>query len=320
MQEPLVAIIGPTAVGKTKLSLTLAKRFNAEIISGDSMQVYKGMDVGTAKPTVEERNNIPHHMIDILPPEEEFSVAAFQARVDELIPKIINRNRLPMLVGGTGLYVKALIQGFIFPDMETDWKLRERLEAEAEEYGTEYVHNKLKAIDPPLAEKLHPNDLRRVIRGIEVYKQTGKTSTHFKKEAKERPPRYRAIKIGLRREREELYDRINRRVDIMIEEGLIEEVKELYETGYDRDLQSMQGLGYKEIIGYLEGEYDLKEAIRLIKRDTRHFAKRQLTWFRKDKEIDWFDVDKMKFEDLITQTEELIRTNLQPEDKKLIEG
>ncbi|SJZ60323.1 tRNA (adenosine(37)-N6)-dimethylallyltransferase MiaA [Selenihalanaerobacter shriftii] len=320
MNEPLVAIIGPTAVGKTELSLELAKRLNTEIISGDSMQVYKEMDIGTAKPTPEERQGIPHHMIDILSPDEDFSVAEFQERVDKIIPEIIERDKLPMLVGGTGLYIKALIQGFIFPDMESDWDLRERLEADANEHGTEYVHDKLKEIDSILADKLHPNDLRRVIRGIEVYKQTGQTSTYFKKKAKERPPRYRAVKIGLRRDREELYDRINRRVDLMVEQGLVEEVKKLYNAGYDESLTAMQGLGYKEIIGYLEGEYDLNEAIRLIKRDTRHFAKRQLTWFRKDEEINWFDVDRLEFSEVIKRAEQLIKNKLTAGDLKLTEG
>lgn len=318
MKEPLIAIIGPTAVGKTELSLTLAKNLNAEIISGDSMQVYEGMDIGTAKPTVEERQGIPHHMIDILTPDQDFSVADFQERVDELIPEIVERGRLPMLVGGTGLYIKALIQGFIFPEMETDWELRERLETEAEEHGTEYVHDKLKEIDPTLADKLHPNDLRRVIRGIEVYQQTGKTSTHFRQKAKERPPRYQAVKIGLNRDRDELYDRINRRVDLMIDKGLIEEVRELYEAGYERGLTSMQGLGYKELIGYFEGEYDLEEAVRLIKRDTRHFAKKQLTWFRKDDEIHWFDVGEYEHEKLVSDVEEVIKDELSSEYKKLI--
>jgi tRNA dimethylallyltransferase len=310
MQEPLVAIIGPTAVGKTKLSLALAKRLNAEIISGDSMQLYKEMNIGTAKLLPEEQKGIPHHLLDIISPEAEFSVADFQEKADKLISEIIERERLPLLVGGTALYIKALIQGFIFPDMETDWELRERLEEEAEKHGTEYVHDKLKEIDTILADKLHPNDLRRVIRGIEVYKQTGKTSTYFKRKAKERPPRYNAVKIGLRRDREKLYERINKRVDLMIEDGLVEEVEKLYNGGYDRELQSMQGLGYKEVIGYLEGEYDLNEAIRLIKRNTRHFAKKQLTWFRKDEEIHWFDVGEMEFDNLVSESESLIKDKL----------
>ncbi len=306
MREPLVAIVGPTAVGKTRLSLELAQDLEGEIISADSMQVYQGMDIGTAKASLEEQQLIPHHLIDIIEPDEEFSVADFQRQVDKLIPEIHQRGRLPMLVGGTGLYVKAVISGFIFPDMETNWDLRNRLTEEAEEYGTQYVHDKLREVDSVLADKLHPNDLRRVIRGIEVYQQTGKTSTYFKEEAKRRPPRYQAVKIGLRRERENLYQRINQRVDKMIEEGLVKEVKELYKEGYDRDLISMQGLGYKEIIGYLEDEYDLKEAIRLIKRDTRHFAKRQFTWFKRDDSIHWFDVDKYNFAELLNDVKSII--------------
>ena len=300
MREQILALVGPTAVGKTKLSLRLAQDLKGEIISADSMQIYKGMDIGTAKASREERDLVPHHLIDIVDPDEEFSVADFQEEVDELIPKIDQQGKLPMLVGGTGLYVKSVIEGFIFPDMEKDWDLRNRLEEEAEEKGTEYVHDKLKEIDPKLADKLHPNDLRRVIRGIEVYRQTGKTSTHFKEKAKERPPRYDAVKIGLFREREKLYERINKRVDQMIDQGLIEEVRSLYQQGYDLELTSMQALGYKQLINHFEGEYDLEEAIRLIKRDTRHFAKRQLTWFKRDDDIKWFDVGEYEFEELVT--------------------
>ena len=307
MRERILAIVGPTAVGKTKLSLRLAQDLDGEIISADSMQIYKGMDIGTAKASPDERERVPHHLIDFIEPDEEFSVADFQARVDELIPAIDERGKLPMLVGGTGLYVKAVIQGFIFPDMETDWELRDRLEAEAEEKGTEYVHDKLKEIDPKLADKLHPNDLRRVIRGIEVYRKTGKTTTHFKEKAKERPPRYNAVKIGLMREREKLYERINKRVDKMIEEGLIEEVRELYQQGYDLELTSMQALGYKQLINHFEGEYDLEEAIRLIKRDTRHFAKRQLNWFKRDDEIKWFNPADYEFETLVAEVKEEIK-------------
>lgn len=300
MREQILALVGPTAVGKTKLSLRLAQDLKGEIISADSMQIYKGMDIGTAKASREERDLVSHHLIDIVDPDEEFSVADFQEEVDELIPKIDQQGKLPMLVGGTGLYVKSVIEGFIFPDMEKDWDLRNRLEEEAEEKGTEYVHDKLKEIDPKLADKLHPNDLRRVIRGIEVYRQTGKTSTHFKEKAKERPPRYDAVKIGLFREREKLYERINKRVDQMIDQGLIEEVRSLYQQGYDLELTSMQALGYKQLINHFEGEYDLEEAIRLIKRDTRHFAKRQLTWFKRDDDIKWFDVGEYEFEELVT--------------------
>jgi tRNA dimethylallyltransferase len=311
VREPVVAIVGPTAVGKTRLSLTLAQDLQGEIISADSMQVYKRMDIGTAKASEEEQRLVPHHLIDIIEPDEEFSVADFQERVDELIPKIYRRGKLPMLVGGTGLYVQAVIEGFIFPEMEPDWELRERLTAEAEEKGTEFVHDKLRKIDSKLADKLHPNDLRRVIRGIEVYQQTGQTSTYFQQKAENTPPRYQAVKIGLRRKRDSLYERINQRVDLMIKEGLVDEVRELYKEGYDRNLISMQGLGYKEIIAYFEGEYDLQEAIRLIKRDTRHFAKRQFTWFKRDKSIHWFDVDQYDFDDLLKDVKGLIESKIE---------
>ncbi|TDX53292.1 tRNA (adenosine(37)-N6)-dimethylallyltransferase MiaA [Orenia marismortui] len=310
MQEPLVAIVGPTAVGKTRLSLALAQDLDGEIISADSMQIYKKMDIGTAKASQEEQKLVPHYMIDIIEPDQEFSVADFQTRVDELIPKISQKGKLPLLVGGTGLYVKSVIDGFIFPDMEVDWELRKRLEEEAEEYGTQHVHDKLREIDSKLADKLHPNDLRRVIRGIEVYQQTGKTTTYFKEKAKNTPPRYQAVKIGLRRSRENLYQRINQRVDLMIKEGLIDEVRELYDEGYNRDLISMQGLGYKEIIAYFEGEYDLDEAIRLIKRDTRHFAKRQFTWFKRDKSINWFDVEEYDFDSLLNEVKEIVGSKI----------
>lgn len=309
MQEAIVAIVGPTAVGKTRLSLQLAQDLDGEIISTDSMQIYQGMDIGTAKASLEEQELVPHHMIDVVAPNEEFSVADFQEAADKLIPEISQRGHLPMLVGGTGLYLKAVIDGFIFPEMETDWDLRERLEEEAKEHGTEYVHDKLRQVDPKLADKLHPNDLRRVIRGIEVYKHTGQTITYYKEKAKNTPPRYQALKIGLRRNREELYQRINKRVDLMIEEGLVGEVEELHNKGYHKDLISMQGLGYKEILAYLEGEYDLEEAVRLIKRDTRHFAKRQFTWFKRDKSIHWFNVDEYKFEDLLSDVKKLIIDN-----------
>ncbi|GAB6136859.1 tRNA (adenosine(37)-N6)-dimethylallyltransferase MiaA [Halanaerobaculum tunisiense] len=310
MRESIVAIVGPTAVGKTELSLELAQDLEGEIISADSMQIYKQMDIGTAKAPPEKRKVVPHHMIDILDPADEFSVADFQGQVDELIPEIAKRDKLPMLVGGTGLYIKSLIQGFLFPDMEKDWELRNRLEAEAEEKGTEYVHDKLKEIDPTLADKLHPNDVRRVVRGIEVYQETGKTITHFKEKAKQRPPRYDAVKIGLWRQREELYDRINQRVEQMIDQGLIDEVKNLYEQGYDRELTSMQGLGYKELIGYFADEYDLEEAIRLIKRNTRHFAKRQLNWFKRDDSIHWFDVGEYDFAELVAEVKKVVNEEL----------
>ena len=306
---PLLVIVGPTAVGKTDFSLSLAGEINGEIISADSMQIYEEMDIGTAKATPKERELVPHHLVDCIPPDQEFTVADFQERAEILIPEIYYRGSTPMLVGGTGLYVQSVVEGFIFPEMETDWDFRREMEELAEEKGTEFVHDKLKKVDPELASQRHPNDLRRVIRGLEVHKQTGKTVTYWKERAERQPRRYNDIKIGLRREREELYDRINRRVDIMIEEGLIDEVKELLEEGYDRDLISMQGLGYKEIIGYLEGDHDLERAIYLLKRDTRHFAKRQLTWFRRDDNIHWLNPAEMSTEEMVAEVKEIIENS-----------
>ena len=225
---PLLVIMGPTAVGKTSLSLNIAKKCNGEIISADSMQVYREMDIGTDKVSQEIQKKITHHLIDISSPEEKFSVAEYQKKVDNLITEITNKGKLPMLVGGTGLYIDAVVKGFMLPEMEKDKVLREELREKAARHGNKYIHNMLAEIDPELADKLHPNDLRRVIRGIEIYYQTGKTKTYYKKKQKKRGPRYNFLKIGLKRERDELYKRINKRVDQMIEEGLLDEVKQLY--------------------------------------------------------------------------------------------
>ena len=303
---PLLIILGPTAVGKTELSIRIARKINAEIISADSMQIYKDMDIGTAKASTEIREEIPHHLINEISPEKKFSVAEFQARVDQLIPKIIDRGNWPMMVGGTGLYINAVVDGFMLPEMEPDKELRSKLQKEAKEKGNEYVHDKLKEIDPDLAEKLHPNDLRRVIRGIEIYQKTGKTKTYYRKKQEKRPPRYNALKIGLTRKREELYQRINKRVDLMMEDGLLDEVKELL-ANYNPGKTARQALGYKELIKYLDREIELKEAIRLIKRDTRHLAKKQLTFFRRDDEINWFNLSECKkelvYQDVINNIE-----------------
>ena len=301
----LPIILGPTAAGKTELSIKLAREFDAEIISADSMQVYKDMDIGTAKVTVDIQNTIPHHMIDILTPDGDFSVADYQKKVDKLIPNIYSRNKLPLLVGGTGLYIKALIEGFLLPEMDNDPDLRKKLRKQAREKGNKYVHNKLAKIDPQLAKKLHPNDLRRVIRGIEIYKQTGKTKTYFIEKQSQNPDRYKALKIGLYREREELYQRINKRVDNMIEQGLVREVKNLL-ANYELSKTAKQALGYKEIIAYLDGQFDLEEALRRIKRDTRHFAKKQLTWFKRDDSINWFNLSSLTEETVYKDCMKLI--------------
>ena len=300
---PLLVLLGPTAVGKTKLSLAIAREINAEIISADSMQIYCKMNIGTAKVSPEIQKEISHHMIDIISPEENFSVAAYQKAVDKLIPRICNQQKIPLIVGGTGLYIKAVTKGFLLPPMKKNKALRNKLGKKANQEGKKAVHKKLQQIDPELAQKLHPNDLRRVIRGIEIYHQTGKTRTYYQKKQKQQPDRYHFLKIGLKRSRQELYQRINRRAQEMINQGLISEVKKLINE-YQLSPTALQALGYKEIFGYIEGKYDKKKALRLIQRNTRHYAKKQLTWFKRDRDIHWFNLSKMEYskvrEEIIT--------------------
>lgn len=287
--KPLVVIIGPTAAGKTAVSVQCAQALDGEIVSGDSMQVYRGMDIGTAKITPHEKQNIPHHMIDIINPNEEFSVADFQQRAQSCIDNILTRGKLPILVGGTGLYIQAIVDNLDFTEIEIDWDFRNHLKVLAREKGNAYLHQQLKNVDPQAALKIHPNDLRRMIRALEVFEKTGKPISEFQKASKQIPSPYSPIMIGISMEREVLYDRINERVEKMFEMGLEEEVKKMLRKGYDSSLIAMQGLGYKEVIPYLQGQYDLEEVKRVLKRDTRHFAKRQLTWFKRDERITWFN-------------------------------
>lgn len=305
---PLLVIVGPTAVGKTDFALTLAQEIHGEIISADSMQVYQKMNIGTAKPSAEEIAMVPHHLVDCIPPDQEFTVADYLTRVEALIPAICQRGSIPMLVGGTGLYIQAVTEGFSFPEMDTDWAFRDEMHRLAEEQGPEAVHARLREVDPDLADKLHPNDLRRVIRGIEVFRQTGQTTTYFQNRAKEAPKRYDTIKVGLMRDRDELYERINHRVDLMMQMGLVDEVRALLAEGYASELIAMQGLGYKEIVGFLKGEYDLEEAVYRLKRDTRHFAKRQLTWFKRDEEILWLNPGEQSVRTMVDLVKEQVAT------------
>lgn len=289
MKKRLLIIAGPTAVGKTDTGIILADKLNGEIISADSMQIYKNMDIGTAKPSLEERKGVMHHLIDIVNPDENFSVAEFQRLAKGIIDDLISNKKLPIIVGGTGLYINSLIYDMDFTQSVYNRKLRETLQEEAENMGNEYIHNKLRKIDPGLADRIHPNNVRRVIRAIEVYYETGDKMGDFSKDIV-LSDEYEFFLAGLTRERRELYDRINTRVDIMIGQGLIEEVRNLLNLGYSKDLIAFKGLGYKEIIGYLEGKYDLNEAIRILKRNTRRYAKRQLTWFRRYDGINWYNV------------------------------
>ena len=289
MRKRLLIIAGPTAVGKTDTGIILANRLKGEIISADSMQIYKNMDIGTAKPSPEERKGIVHHLIDIIRPDEDFSVAEFQRLAKNIIDNLISNKKLPIIVGGTGLYINSLIYDMDFTQSVSNRKLRETLQKEAENMGNKYIHNKLKKIDRDLADRIHPNNIRRVIRAIEVYYETGDKIGDFSKDIALNDE-YEFFLVGLMRDREELYDRINTRVDIMMEQGLVEEMRNLLNSGYPKDLISFKGLGYKEVIGYLEGKYDLNEAIRILKRNTRRYAKRQLTWFRRYNDINWYNV------------------------------
>ncbi|MFU0791032.1 tRNA (adenosine(37)-N6)-dimethylallyltransferase MiaA [Virgibacillus proomii] len=287
MKNKVIAIVGPTAVGKTKLSIEVAKRYSGEIISGDSMQVYRGMDIGTAKIAKEEMQGIPHYMIDIKDPDEPFSVADFQQYVTHYIDIITKKNKPPILVGGSGLYVQAALYSYHFPTYKRDEKVVEKLENEIAAFGIEPLYKRLQEIDPKQAAKIHPNNHRRVVRALEIYETTGKRMSDFQQQVKESP--YDVKLIGLEMQRDELYRRINHRVDMMMERGLINEVEKLYQKGYTHE-QSMQAIGYKEFIPYLKGEKTLEEAVETLKQNSRRYAKRQYTWFRNKMDVVWYDV------------------------------
>lgn len=289
MKRPLIILAGPTAVGKTALSVRLAKQINASVISADSMQVYRHMDIGSAKITPEEMDGVPHYLVDVLDPEEEFSVVCFQQMAKEAAEEIYARGQIPLVVGGTGFYIQALLYDIDFTENDGDDSFRRELEQTAKEKGSEYLHDLLKERDPKAAEQIHPNNVKRVIRALEFYQQTGKRISEHNEEERGKESPYEFAYFVLTDERSRLYERIDRRVDLMMEQGLVEEVRELKERGVRRDSTAMQGLGYKELYAYLDGAYDLEEAVRVIKRDTRHFAKRQLTWFKRERNVIWAD-------------------------------
>jgi tRNA dimethylallyltransferase len=297
----LLILLGPTGVGKTDISIKLAKKLpNIEIISADSMQIYKYMDIGTAKPNKNILKTIKHHMIDIVDPAENFDVIKYSKLATKIILDIFKRGKIPILIGGSGLYITSIIEP-IFSGPNKDSIYREILEEESKIYGKEYLYNKLVKIDPISALKINSNDLKRIIRALEVYKSTGKTISYLQKKAYNKNAKFKYQIIGLKRNREKLYQKINSRVDKMIKDGLIEEVKTLKERGYNENLNSMQGLGYKQINKYLDGEYDQETAINLIKRDTRRYAKRQMTWFNhKIENIEWVDLDEYDDNDAIS--------------------
>lgn len=287
MKKPLIVLTGPTAVGKTELSIRLAGAIGGEIISADSMQVYKYMDIGTAKISTAEMGGIPHYLIDILEPEEEFNVVKFKEYAGKCIEEIYAKGKIPIIVGGTGFYIQAVLYGIDFKENGEDTTFRQQLEELYKKEGAEHLHEMLALIDPASAQAIHPNNVKRVIRALEYYDQTGcRISEHNEEQRKNESP-YEFCYFVLNNDREVLYERINRRVDLMMEAGLVQEVKELLERGLSADMVSMQGLGYKEIVRYLVGECSLEEAVYTIKRDTRHFAKRQLTWFKREKVVTW---------------------------------
>jgi tRNA dimethylallyltransferase len=287
---PLLAIVGPTAVGKTALAIKVAQNMNGEVVSADSVQVYRYLNIGTAKPSPEEREGVPHHLIDIVEPDINFTVYDYQRRAKKTILEINERGRLPILTGGTGLYFKAVLDAYVFRSMKGNPKIRERLEEEYRVRGKEHLHQLLKKNDPVAAQKIHPNDKKRIIRALEFFHLTGEPiSSQWRLTEKKKGP-YSAIIIGLKMQRNYLYERINDRIDLMIKEGLVAEVKNLLDQNYDGNLKSLQSLGYKHIMKYLQGEWDWETMLDYFKRDTRRYAKRQLTWFRADKRVKWFEV------------------------------
>lgn len=302
MKKPIIILTGPTAIGKTKLSIALAKKINGEIISADSMQVYKKMNIGTAKITTEEMEGISHYLIDEFDPKEEFNVVKFQKFGKKYIEQIYKKGKIPIVVGGTGFYIQALLYDIQFDENKDEKEYRNFLGDLAKEKGGEYLHQKLEKVDEKAAKNIHPNNIKRVIRALEFYQQTNKKISEHNEKERMRDSNYNFAYFVLTDERNCLYNRINQRVDKMMEDGLLEEVKSLYEKGYSRELVSMQGIGYKEIISYLQGEYSLDEAIEILKRNTRHFAKRQITWFKREKEVIWVEKQRFQYdEELILQ-------------------
>ena len=295
--KPLVILTGPTAVGKTALSIKLASEIGGEIISADSMQVYRQMDIGSAKIKPEEMGGIPHHLIDILEPEEEFNVCLFEKLALEAMEQIYERGHIPVVVGGTGFYIQALLYQIDFTEEETDTAYRDKLWQLGEEKGNHYLHELLRKVDPESAEEIHENNRKRVIRALEFYENCGKPISTHNKEQRQKTSAYNSCYFVLTDDRKKLYERIESRVDQMLSKGLVDEVRTLKERGCNASRVSMQGLGYKEILEYLDGRCSLLEAVEKIKKETRHFAKRQLTWFRREKDVIWLDKQAFAYDE-----------------------
>ena len=290
-QKPIVAIVGPTAIGKSRIGIEIAKVLHTEILTADSCQVYRGMDIGTDKPTLPERQGVPHRLIDLVAPDQSFNVGDFRRHAKKEISRLHSEGLLPLVVGGTGLYIRGLLRG-LCPGPPANWSIRDALRQEATERGWPSLHEKLQQVDPDLAQRLHPNDQPKVLRALEVYQTLGIPFSKVQQQHQFQETPYPFLLIGLTMERHTLYRRIETRVEWEIEKGLVQETQQLMQQGYSRNLGSMKGLGYRQFSGYLAGEYSYEEAVRLLKRDTRHFAKRQMTWFRKEPAIQWITLEE----------------------------
>ena len=301
-KDNLLVLTGPTGIGKTAISIDIAKKLKGEIISADSMQIYRYMDIGTAKITLEEMDNIPHYMLNIVYPDEEFTVADFKNKAEKYIEKINKSGKLPILTGGTGLYLNSIVYELKFTKVEANEELRKEYDYLADMYGNQYIHDELYKVDAISANRININDRQRIIRALEIFYETGKPMSYYNKNFRKETEKYNLTMIGLTMDRAKLYSRINKRVDFMIEEGLIDEVRKLMDMGYSTELVSMQGIGYKEIISYLEGEAKLDETIEILKRNTRRYAKRQLTWFRRDNRIKWIDINQYDSIEEVSET------------------
>ena len=296
-KKPMVILTGPTAVGKTALSIELAKKINGAIISADSMQVYKYMDIGSAKIMPEEMQKIKHYLVDELLPTDEFHIVKFQEMAKAALEEIYSDGKIPIIVGGTGFYIQGLLYDIDFSKQDADYEYRMELEAFAKEHGAQALHERLREIDPASYETIHANNIKRVIRALEYYHLSGKPISEHNEQERQKESPYHFAYFVLNDDRKNLYDRIEKRIDVMMEQGLLEEVTRLKQMGCHKDMVSMQGLGYKEILAYLDGECSLEEAVNLIKKETRHFAKRQLTWFRSERDVIWFDKSKYSYDE-----------------------
>lgn len=296
MKQPIIILTGPTAVGKTALSIELAHAVGGEIISADSMQVYRHMDIGSAKIRPEEMDGVPHHLIDVLEPTEEFNVVVFQSMAKEALNKIYGASHIPIVTGGTGFYIQALLYDIDFKEDDGNSQIRRELEHLAAEQGPQFMHDMLNEVDPESAKAIHPNNQKRVIRAIEYYRLTGERISAHNEEERQKESPYRFLYYVINTDRDKLYSQIDFRVDQMMENGLVDEVKMLSSMGCTRGMVSMQGLGYKEILDYLNGECTLEEAVYILKRDTRHFAKRQLTWFKRERDVRWLNLPEFSYD------------------------